>query len=95
MAQGSKTKDSNRGGLPRSEIESLCILYAISSQGCDLSDLPAKLGISPALTDPVAEAVLQLASVGLVEVLNVRAELTAEGKAWLKQHLSEIGARLS
>ena len=69
----------------RSEIESLCMLHAIGRDGCELSELPEKLGLSPALAEPVAAAVQPLITDGLVDVAGAQVELTVEGRSKLRR----------
>ncbi len=80
-----EAKTDCRAGLSRSEIESLCMLHAIGRDGCELSELPEKLGLSPALAEPVAAAVQPLITDGLVDVAGAQVELTVEGRSKLRR----------
>ncbi|MBY0307971.1 MAG: hypothetical protein K2Q09_04440 [Phycisphaerales bacterium] len=71
--------------LARGEIENACLLSAISDEGCSLSDLPARLGLSPLLKEPVSEAIAPLVSAGWVQESDGRVSLSQAGRAWLKE----------
>lgn len=75
-----------RSILSRGEIENLCLLSAIPDDGCATSDLPARLGLSPLLKAPVAEAIAPLVSAGWVQESDGRVCLSQAGRAWLKEH---------
>lgn len=82
--------DEDRSGISRGEIENLCVLSAIPENGCTLTELPARLGLSPLLLEPIAQAVDPLISTGWVEVTDDHVSLTSEGRKWLSERLSEV-----
>jgi predicted transcriptional regulator len=79
-----------QSGPSRGEIENLCLLSAIPDNGCALSELPTRLGLSPLLVEPVAEAIGQLIDAGWIHELDGGVRVTSEGRAWLKEQLSGI-----
>lgn len=79
-----------RSVLSRGEIENLCVLSAIPDDGCTLSELPARLGLSPLLEEPVTEAMAPLVNGGWVQESDGRVSATPSGRAWLKERLSGI-----
>lgn len=86
-AEGENTAPS------REEIETLCILHAIGSHGCDMNDLAELLGLSRGLAAAVVEGTGQLISAGWVELNDSRFSLTDEGRDWLKQRRSALLSR--
>jgi hypothetical protein len=66
--------------LSRADIEIICMLAAISPSGCAVSELPARLGLAPALLDPVTQAVDELAMRNLVTRQGERLALTDSGR---------------
>ena len=83
-------RSSERVTVSRAEIETMCMLEAIPSQGCDLSALPETLGLAPTLLVPVTASLDPLLASGWVEVLDGRVQLTSAGRSWLDQRKSEL-----
>ena len=74
----------------RGEIENLCLLSAIPDEGCALSELPVLMGLSPLLEEPVAEAIVPLVNAGWVQEVDRCVSVSAAGRAWLEERLSEM-----
>ena len=74
------TPSPRPGALSRADIEIICMLAAISPSGCAVSELPARLGLAPALLDPVTQAVDELATRNLVTRQGERLALTDAGR---------------
>lgn len=73
--------------LSRGEIENACLLSSIPDEGCALSSLPAQLGLSPLLLNPIAEAIDPLVKAGWIQIeTNNHLHLTEAGRTWLKGH---------
>ena len=77
--------------LGRGDIESLCLLGAIPKSGCTLSELSARLGLSPLLAESVAEAIAPLINAGWIHESDDRMYVTAAGHAWLTEQLAGLG----
>lgn len=75
--------DANRRGLSRADVECWCVLSAIAD-GCSLSDLLARLGLSPLLVGVMRQVVSGLEQDGLVEVVQERISSTDRARAWLR-----------
>lgn len=86
----SRTPVDKPSALPRGEIENLCLLSAIPDEGCGVDELPARLGLSPLLAEPVAEAIGPLVNAGWIQDLDGRVTVTSAGRIWVKERLSEI-----
>lgn len=87
----SNESSDHRSLLSRGEIENACLLNAIPDEGCALRELPARLGLSPLLEEPVAEAMTPLINAGWVHELEGRVALTPTGRSWLQEKLQGIG----
>ncbi len=74
-------------GLTRAEVEILCILEAVGVEGCTATELPARLGLSPALARAVGSAVETLVAEGVLSVEGGRVQLTQPGEALLTAQL--------
>lgn len=74
------TPSPRPGALSRADIEIICMLAAISPSGCSVSELPALLGLAPALVGPVKQAVDELAMRNLVTRQGERLALTDAGR---------------
>lgn len=74
-----------RSVLSRGEVENACILSAISDEGCALSDLPARLGLSPLLGEPVKVAIAALVNAGWIQEADGSVSVTQSGRAWLNE----------
>ena len=78
--------DDKPSALPRGKIEELCLLSAIPDEGCAVDELPNRLGLSPLLAGAVEKASVGLLNAGLIQALDGRVAVTAEGKAWVEDH---------
>lgn len=85
-----RTPDDKPSALPRGEIENLCLLSAIPAEGCALGELSVRLGLSPLLAEPIAEAVMELKIAGWVQEADGRISATVTGRAWLKEQLADV-----
>ena len=74
----------------RGEIETLCVLHAVGSSGCQEGDLAARLGLSATLAGAVAEGMDRLITAGLLERVDARFSLTDAGRNKLKTRLAEL-----
>lgn len=70
---------SEQPRLSRAEIETLCLLTAVGSAGCSLAQLPARLGLSPMLEDPLSAATRPLVDTGLLAIDGDRFLVTQRG----------------
>lgn len=82
---------SRRGGPSREEIETLCILHAVSARGCSVADLPARFGISSALESALLGALDPLVARGWITVEGGRVSRTQAGSDRLVGRLGELG----
>ena len=73
---------SGTSALGRHEFETLCLLDAIGA-GCQVADLPPRLGLSSTLVEIVADALDELVESGLVERDGAEVGLTTTGQARL------------
>jgi len=83
-----------KGSLSRSDIESLCILSAISGHGSSTAELPTRLGLSPSLVAVVVEAIGPLIATGHIELGNDRITVTTAGTDWLNARLPASSDRI-
>lgn len=74
----------------RGEIETLCVLHAVGSSGCQEGDLAARLGLSATLAGVVAEGMERLIIVGLLQRVDDRFTLTDAGRKKLRTRLAEL-----
>ncbi len=74
------TPSPRPGAFSRADIEIICMLAAISPSGCTASKLPARLGLAPALLQPVMQAVGELTTRGLVTLHGEQLTLTDAGR---------------
>jgi len=86
-----RAPDDQPRALSRGDIENLCLLSAIPDEGCAVSELPGRLGLSPLLADSVAEAVTPLANSGWIQNLDGRVVLTTAGREWMDERISGAG----
>ena len=87
----SNESSDHRSVLSRGEIESACLLNVIPDEGCALSELPARLGLSPLLEEPVAESMIPLINAGWVHEAEGRVALSPTGRSWLQEKLQSDG----
>jgi len=85
-----RTPDDKPSALSRGEIENLCLLSAIPDEGSAVNELPGRLGLSPLLAEPVEAAMIPLVNAGWIQHLDGRVAVTAAGRAWVKERLSEV-----
>lgn len=74
----------------RGEIERLCIMQAIGSDGSTMLELAAELGLSGSLVDAVSAAVSPLLQHGHVEMREVRLAVTEAGQSWMHERLAAL-----
>ena len=86
-------KPAQQYALSRSDIESFCILSAISSHGSSAAELPTRLGLSPSLVSVVVEAIEPLFALGHIESVNEQIRVTTAGTAWRCALLSNYNDR--
>lgn len=70
-----------KGRLSREDVEWRCLLHAIGD-GCLATELPARLGLHPALAPALLRAVQPLVTRGSIEHRDERLHLTAAGREW-------------
>jgi hypothetical protein len=86
-----QTNNSNdTSGISREEIESLCILHAVGTAGCDAQDLATRLGLSHTLAAAVAESTLPLIAEGLLDDTGGCIARTAAGDQRLQERLAAL-----
>lgn len=85
-------RSSERATVSRAEIETMCMLEAISEHGCKLSALPEKLGLAPTLLSAVTAALEPLLASGWVEICEGRVQIASAGRGWLGGRQSELQA---
>ena len=76
--------------ISRAEIEALCLLDAVGDRGCSISDLPARLGFSSLLSQPVNEAIEPLVASGWIERRRDTVALTDAGHRHLHERLAKF-----
>lgn len=86
----SNQSSEGRAGFSRGEIENMCLLSAVPEDGCAVSELPSRLGLSPLLMEPVAEGLVPLINAGWLLESDDRVSVTPSGRAWLKDRISGI-----
>lgn len=77
--------------LSRGEVESLCILNAVGSEGCAPLALAGRLGLSETVADAVARSTETLVLRGWLAEEDDRLSLTEAGRAALTTRLAELG----
>ncbi len=84
------SRSIERATLSRADIETICILEAISSAGCALSALPEALGLAPTLLGHVTVSLDPLLASGWLEMFDGRVQLTSAGRSWLDRRKFEV-----
>ena len=91
MTARGTSREEERRGPSREEIETLCVLHAVGADGCWTGDLAERLGLSPSLAALVAGGMDPLIRKGWLEERNGRFVVTDVGQEWLSQRLAEWG----
>ncbi len=76
-------------GPSREEIETLCILYAVGTNGCNERELVTRLGLSHTLTSAVIESIQPLLVANRVVLDEGRIACTDAGHQWLRERLAK------
>ncbi len=87
----SRARDGVEVKLSREEIETLCVLYVIGEDGCPMSELAQRLGLSLTLNEALVDAMNDLIDRDLLTCCEGRFVLTENGAATLETRLSEVG----
>jgi hypothetical protein len=72
-----------RAPLSRAEIETLCMLEAIPEQGCEVREMPVRLGLTSALGESVNVAFESLQAAGWIVIEAGWVKRTLRGQDWL------------
>lgn len=70
--------------LSRGDIETLCVLHAVTERGCPAGDLAERLGLSRTIAPEIAAGMDSLVGSGLLELDEGRLSLTEAGRVRLE-----------
>ncbi len=89
----SQTSRDETSAPSREEIEIICLLQAVGTNPCTVSELTERLGLSRLLGSALVEAMQTLVSKDWLSLRDDQLALTDAGRFWLNERLSRYHAK--
>ena len=76
----------------RAEVEMLCVLHVVVSEGSSVTEIAERLGLSAAHREALSEAIEPMIECGLLARCDAGVRPTFAGQNWLANRCVEFGA---